>query len=172
MITIRQAVLEDAKDISFLGKKTFDQSFGHLFLDREDLITYLDVTFSYQKIKSSMSKSHNIYWLVLDQESPIGYAKLQLNSPSAFIKNNNISKLQKIYMLNGTSSKGIGGKLQQIIFDKAIEEGSQYLWLSVLKENERAVAFYHRNEYQIIGEHPFTIGKQRFDFWVMSKELF
>lgn len=171
MITIRRATLEDIKDISFLGKKTFDQSFGHLFVDRKDLINYLDTTFSHKKIRNSIGKPHNVYWLVVDQESAIGYAKLQLNSPSKFIKNRNVCKLQKIYMLKGTSSKGIGGKLQQMIFDKAVKEGYEYLWLSVLKENERAIAFYNRNEYQIVGEHPFTIGKQEFDFWVMCKDL-
>ncbi|MBP2832648.1 hypothetical protein J8281_10670 [Aquimarina sp. U1-2] len=49
MITIRQATLEDVKSISFLGKRTFDQSFGHLFKDRDDLIDYLDTTFSFKK---------------------------------------------------------------------------------------------------------------------------
>ncbi len=171
MITIREANINDAETISYLGKKTFDQSFGHLFVDRRDLIDYLNTIFLYAKIRSSIGKSHNLYWLVLDGESPIGYAKLQLKSPSVFIENKDVCKLQKIYMLKGTSSKGIGSKLQQIIFDKAKEEGSEYLWLSVLKENERAIAFYNRNAYQIVGEHPFTIGKQNFDFWVMSKTL-
>lgn len=171
MIKIRPAILEDATSIAFLGKKTFDQSFGHLFNDRGDLIDYLDTTFSHKKIASSIAKAHNVYWIVFDEVTPIGYAKLQLNSPCSFIDHDNACKLQKIYMLKGTSSKGIGSRLQQVIFTKAIEEGSKYLWLSVLKGNERATAFYNRNDYHIVGEHPFVIGKQKFDFWVMSKEL-
>ncbi|MBP2832647.1 GNAT family N-acetyltransferase [Aquimarina sp. U1-2] len=122
-------------------------------------------------MKSSIVKANNIFWIVIDGDSPIGYAILQLNASSSYITNKNVCKLQKIYMFKGTSSKGIGSKLQQIIFDKAKEEGSEYLWLSVLKENERAITFYHRNDYQIVGQHPFTIGKQEFDFWVMTKKL-
>ncbi|GAA4278834.1 GNAT family N-acetyltransferase [Aquimarina mytili] len=172
MINIRRAELGDAESISFLGKKTFDQSFGHLFNDRSDLIGYLDDTFSKIKIENSIAKYHNMYWYVHDNDMPVGYAKLQLNAPSEFIEGNTgVCKLQKIYFLKSYASQGIGGKLQNMIFDEAIEHGNTHLWLSALKENKRAVVFYERNNYKIVGEHPFTIGKQQFDFWVMSKKL-
>ncbi|MBQ0733201.1 GNAT family N-acetyltransferase [Aquimarina celericrescens] len=171
MITIKVATLDDAESISFLGKKTFDQSFGHLFHDRIDLTSYLNETFSYEKISNSISKTHNIYWIVYKGNLSVGYAKLKLNSSSKFIKSDKICKLQKIYLCRGTSSKGIGSVLQQIIFDKAIDQGNEHLWLSVLKQNKRAITFYDRNKYQIVGDHSFIIGKQKFDFWVMSKKL-
>ncbi len=172
MIRISRATIHDAKSISFLGKKTFDQSFGHLFHDRKDLIEYLDYTFSRTKIINSIQKPHNIYWLVLDDDLPIGYAKLQLNAQSEFIDTNTtVCKLQRIYFLKSYASQGIGNKLQQMIFDEAIRSGNTNLWLSALKDNERAIAFYERSDYEIVGEHPFTIGKQEFDFWVMNKKL-
>ncbi|MBQ4819182.1 GNAT family N-acetyltransferase [Aquimarina sp. MMG016] len=171
MISLSRAKIEDAENISYLGATTFDQSFGYLFRDREDIEGYLRKTFSLEKITQSIQKSHNIYWLVKEDDSPIGYAKLQLDSPSDFIKNDKTCKLQKLYMLKGTSSKGIGSRLQQLIFDKAIEEGQEYLWLSALKQNERAIAFYKRNDYLIVGEHPYSIGKEDFEFWVMGRKL-
>ncbi|RKM87672.1 N-acetyltransferase, partial [Aquimarina sp. BL5] len=66
---------------------------------------------------------------------------------------------------------GIGAQLNQLIFDKAISNNSEYIWLSVLKSNEKAVRFYERNLYTIVGEHSFNIGKEDFDFWVMSRKL-
>ncbi|MEW7291926.1 GNAT family N-acetyltransferase [Aquimarina sp. 2304DJ70-9] len=172
MINIRRVIEEDAKSISFLGKKTFDESFGHLFHDRKDLIAYLDHTFSVPKITKSIQKPNNVYWLVLDDDLPIGYAKLQLNAPSKFIDaNTTVCKLQRIYFLKSYASQGIGNKLQQMIFDEARGSGNTNLWLSALKDNERAIAFYERSDYEIVGEHPFSIGKQEFDFWVMSKRL-
>ncbi len=171
MIDIRLANIEDAESISFLGKKTFDQSFGYLFKDRKDLTDYFKRTFSVEKISGSISKPHNMYWLVLDGDLPIGYAKLQLNSSSEFIDCKNVCKLQKIYFLKNYVSRGIGGRLQSIIFEKAAEHQQQYLWLSVLKNNEGAINFYKNNDFQIVGEHPFSIGKENFEFWVMSSKL-
>ncbi|WP_299896243.1 N-acetyltransferase [uncultured Aquimarina sp.] len=103
-------------------------------------------------------------------EKPVGYAKIQLNARSEFIVSNNSCKLQKLYLLQDYLSKGIGGQLQQLILKKA-KESSDYIWLSVLKENTKAVAFYKRDNYKIVGEHPFSIGKENFEFWIMGRDL-
>ncbi len=171
MIDIRRATIDDARHVSNLGAITFDQSFGHLFHDKQGLKNYLETTFDLQKIQSSIQKSSNVYWLAVDNDIPVGYSKLQLNSPSEFVKGNNVCKLQKIYFLNSYVGKGIGSRLQQLVFDEAKINNCDYLWLSALKDNKAAVRFYERNNYNIAGEHPFIIGKQKFDFWVMSKEL-
>ncbi|WP_299311872.1 GNAT family N-acetyltransferase [uncultured Aquimarina sp.] len=168
---IRVATIDDVYEISFLGKKTFDQSFGDLFEDRKDLTDYLDRTFSVEKLKGSIINSHNVYWLPYYGNAVVGYAKIQLNSPSEFIESTKSCKLQKIYVLKEYLSQGIGAQLNQLIYDKAISNNSQYIWLSVLKSNEKAVRFYERNLYTITGEHLFSIGKEYFDFWVMSKKL-
>ena len=56
-IQIRIATEMDARDISYLGMTTFDQSFGHLFPDRKDLTGYFERTFSVEKIRSSIQKT-------------------------------------------------------------------------------------------------------------------
>ncbi|GAA0720496.1 hypothetical protein GCM10009430_20730 [Aquimarina litoralis] len=169
-ITIRIATIEDVEDISFLGKKTFDQSFGYLFKDKQDLSDYLERTFSLENLKTSIGKPHNIFWIVLYDDKPVGYAKIQLDTPSEFIASNKVCKLQKLYLMQDYLSKGIGGQLQQLILEKA-KESCDHIWLSVLKENTKALAFYQRDGYRIVGEHPFSIGKENFEFWVMSRDL-
>lgn len=170
-ISIRIATLEDVSNVAYLGKKTFGQSFGYLFNDSKDLTDYLDHTFSIEKLQKSIVKPSNIYWIVFYEDSAVGYAKIQLDAPSEFIPFSQVCKLQKLYILQEYGSNGIGARLHQLIFNKAITHYSQYIWLSVLKSNERATAFYKRDNYKIVGEHPFRIGKQDFDFWVMSKKL-
>ena len=171
MITIREAGIEDAQNITHLGATTFDQSFGHLFKDRNDLINYFESTFSLDKIRNSIAKKNNVYWMVLDKDKPVGYAKILLNTTSEFIEHFVVCKLQRIYFLADYNSKGIGSTLQQLITEKAIECQQKYMWLSVLKENEKAIRFYKKNNYKIVGEHPFSIGKENFEFWVMSTQL-
>ncbi|WP_298540430.1 GNAT family N-acetyltransferase [uncultured Aquimarina sp.] len=170
-VQIKIATIDDIEDISFLGQKTFDQSFGHLFKDRKDLTDYLESTFSVEKLRNSIVKTHNVYWIVFYEDNAVGYAKIQLDSPSEFIESPKTCKLQKIYILKEYLSIGIGAQLNQLIFDRAIGNNSEYIWLSVLKSNEKAVRFYERNSYTIVGEHPFSIGKEDFDFWVMSRKL-
>ncbi|MGB5821261.1 MAG: hypothetical protein WBG90_17385, partial [Saonia sp.] len=72
--TIRIAKTADAEYIALLGRITFRETFGHLFEDNNDLLPYLDRTFSVPKIRTSIGKPSNVYWIAFVNELPIGYA--------------------------------------------------------------------------------------------------
>lgn len=168
---IRQANKNDADVIALLGRVTFTETFGHLFSNKNDLSNYFDSTFSVDKIEHSLSKPNNVYWLAFVERLPVGYAKLKLISPTQFLPGKNVSQLQKIYVLKDFLSMKIGFHLQDLLLNKAKESGSNEIWLSVLKSNERAVNFYLKNEFKQIGDHNFQIGSENFDFIAMSKKL-
>ena len=170
-VLIRKATSRDAATIAFLGRTTFGETFGHLFRDPNDLIDYYERTFSEEKIGQSLLKDNNIYWLALVNELPVGYAKLKLQSSSQFLEHTDVCQLQKIYVLKDYLSLRIGLQLQQELIKAARESGSSYIWLSVLKENERAIQFYLKNGFDKIGDHDFSIGKEDFDFMAMASKL-
>ncbi|MFS4493224.1 N-acetyltransferase family protein [Maribacter sp. 2308TA10-17] len=171
MKQIRLAKIEDAKDIALLGRITFNETFGALFKDPEDLRTYLNQTFSVKKIASSLGKTNNVFWIAFVDGLPVGYAKLRLKSPTSFMKQENVSQLQKIYVLKDFLSMKIGKRLQEVLISEAAKNGSQEIWLSVLESNQRAIRFYEKNDFKTVGEHKFSIGKETFDFVAMSKQL-
>ena len=170
-VLIRRATSRDASTIAFLGRTTFGETFGHLFRDPNDLSEYYERTFSEQKIEHSLQKEHNIYWLAFVGDEPVGYAKLKLHSPSPFLGQADVCQLQKIYVLKDYLSLRIGLNLQQELMHAARASGSSYIWLSVLKDNERAIQFYLKNGFEKIGDHDFSIGKEDFDFMAMARKL-
>jgi hypothetical protein len=170
-LVIRRATLADANIISLLARITFDETFGHLFRQREDLLNYFDSTFSVQKIEKSIQKPHTFYWMAHYDKLPIGYAKLKLNSTNEFIKEEKSCQLQKIYILKDFISHKIGLHLQNKLIETAKKNNSNIIWLSVLKENSRAIHFYKKNEFKIIGAHDFQIGIENFNFNIMSKKI-
>ena len=171
MKEIRIAKKEDAALIALLGRTTFSQAFGTLFSDLEDLKTYLDTTFSVAKIENSLGKANNVYWIAFVNRLPVGYAKLKLDSPSAFLGAGRVSQLQKIYVLQNFLSMKIGRDLQDILLERARNRDSEHIWLSVYRGNTRAIAFYKKHGFNEIGSHEFAIGKQTFGFMAMSKQL-
>ncbi|WP_394750975.1 GNAT family N-acetyltransferase [Spongiimicrobium salis] len=170
-VDIRIANKDDVRFIALLGRVTFTETFGHLFRDKQDLFAYCDATFSVRKIDASMQKSDSVYWIAFKDQVAVGYAKLKLNSPSEFINSEKVCQLQKIYVLKAYLSLKIGFGLQNALFEKAKEKGFHSIWLSVLNSNERALSFYRKNGLQEIGQHDFQIGKEKFEFTVMSKSL-
>ena len=170
-LVIRKAKLEDAEFISLLARITFTETFGQYFRENQDLLDYYDKTFGVSKIRTSLNKDNNVFWIAFFDELPVGYAKLKKFSKSDFINSDSISQLQKIYVLKDFLSKKIGHKLQTEMFEEVIRLGNKFMWLSVLKSNERAISFYNKNGFTKISEHSFEIGQEHFDFIAMKKEF-
>ncbi len=166
MIQIRKATIDDAQHIALLGRITFTETFFEHFRDQKDLFQYYEKTFNVAKIRSSLKKENNLYWIALWNEIPIGYAKLKIQSESEFTLSKNASQLQKIYVLREFLDKKVGKLLMDELMNSFLKSDADCLWLSVLKSNERAVKFYHRNGFKHSGEHLFQIGKESFNFYV------
>lgn len=170
-MVIREAKKADAEYISLLARITFDETFGHLFKDRKVLLEYFNTTFSVQKIRESIQKENNVFWLAFMDDLPVGYSKLKINSSSEFLNLDNSSQLQKIYVLKDFLSTKIGFLLQEKLLEKAKILGSKNIWLSVLRENKRAINFYKKSNFIEIGKHQFQIGEYTFNFIAMNKIL-
>lgn len=170
-LIIRKATVADAEIVAILAQITFDETFGHHFRDRNDLINYFDTTFSVEKIRSSIEKENNVFWLALFDELPIGYAKLKKYSPISTIDDANCAQLQKIYLRKDYLNKQIGTPLQQAMFDETLKLGKKTIWLSVLKTNFRALKFYKKHGFEAVGEHLFSVGKETFDFHILVKSF-
>ena len=170
-IEIRMAKKEDAPFIALLGRTTFTETFGHFFGVQQDLIDYYNLTFSVQKIEDGIEKPDNVFWIAFANRLPVGYAKLKLNSHSDFIESQDVCQLQKIYVLKDFLSMKIGFGLQDALLKKAKGLSFGHVWLSVLHSNERAISFYKQSGFEQVGHHDFQIGKERFEFIAMSKQL-
>lgn len=171
MLNIRLATKSDAPMIALLGRITFNETFGHLFTDKNDLLVYHQRTFSVSKMESSLQKEANVFWVAFYDKLPVGYAKLKLDSHSPFLSSNKTCQLQKIYVLKDFLSKKIGLELQTALIDEARNRDFDTIWLSVLNTNTRAIAFYKKNDFAPIGTHDFQIGKEIFGFSAMAKKL-
>lgn len=171
MLKIKKSTINDARIISLLGRNTFNEAFGHLFRDENDILAYLDKTFSVSKIISSLQKEENVFWVAFWNNHPVGYAKLKLNSTSEFINSKNTCQLQKIYVLKDFLSMKIGLKLQNTLLKEARRRRFKLVWLSVWEGNGRAIRFYEKNNFKQVGNHNFDIGKEKFRFQVMVLDL-
>ena len=165
---IRRAIPEDAKLVALLGRITFRETFGHLFLDhRDELRAYLDTTFDVGKIGRSVCKPENAYWLAFVVGLPVGYAKLKQPSAPTDQGDQNAVQLQKIYILKEFLGQRLGAELLSHVLLEA-KRRAPMLWLDVLRENERAITFYKKHGFFAIDEQTYSIGSQRFLFHLMA----
>ena len=157
-IRIRKAEVKHAEFISLLARMTFTETFGHYFRDHQDLIDYYASTFSVAKIRSSLNKPNNVFWIAFSNDLPVGYAKLKIRSKFELIEEDDVSQLQKIYVLKDFLGKGIGKLLFEALQQECFLLKSKYLWLAVLFGNDNAIEFYQKNGFVAFDKHIFKLG--------------
>ncbi len=168
--TIRRATLLDAQTLSELGARTFAASFGSQNTP-EDLAEYLSRSFSRNQIAVELQNPRNIFMIVEVGNTAIGYAKLSENSPPEFVPGDRPLELARIYIEPARIGKGLGSALMQAAIDTARDLDRDTLWLGVWKDNPRAIAFYTRWGFTVVGEQKFILGSDVQDDYVLALRL-
>lgn len=171
MISIKKATQTDAPVIALLARVTFTESFGHYFRDKQDIFDYFEKKFSVEKMKSSLQKENNVFWIAYWNDLPIGFLKLKKYSPVESLGDKAVSQLQKIYLLKEFIGKRIGNELMKEAESYMLANNLRHMWLSVLIFNDIAIKFYTKNGFSQIGTQMYQIGKETFHYYVLYKQI-
>lgn len=171
MITIRKATVADAVHIALLGRITYTESHGKYIEKKKDLLKFYDEYYSVSKIREELKGKKNLFWIVIKDELPIGFAKLSLNISFKETSETNSCKLQRLYILNDFIGLKIGTDLQDIILKTAIDLKFKRIWLTAYYKNTKAIHFYKKYGFKEVGNINFFVGKTNYENLVFSKNL-
>lgn len=160
MITIRKATVSDYDLIAELGATTFIQAYQEK-VSRDDLNTFVSNTFNKDLLIEELSNSNIHYYLQYFNNKIAGYTKIVLNVPNANISAKNITKLDRLYLLKKYYGQQLGASLFTHICNVTKKLAQQGIWLYVWDENQRAVDFYSKNNFKIVGHHDFKVSETR-----------
>jgi len=169
-ISVRKATNEEAEAISKTGAQSFRDTFGWQFEHvLDELNAYVEKTYSVEKINNGLRNENNVFWLAFADDKPIGFAKLKKQSAYGQKEEERYSQLQKIYVLHEYLGTGAGKMLYTALEEEWGKLDSDFLWLLVEVNNERAIRFYERQAYLKKERSEFIIGSQTFAFELMEK---
>jgi diamine N-acetyltransferase len=158
MTSIVRARKEDAQLVSEIAKLTFTESHGSS-AKTEDISRYVTEKYSKDVIEEELGDVNNIYFILYHGKRPIGYSKIIFNTPYEGSQLKNITKLERLYLLKEFYNLKLGSKLFQFNADLSKSNDQAGMWLYVWKENIRAVDFYKRKGFFVIGSHDFKISE-------------
>ncbi len=168
---IRKAETSDAQTISTLGRSTFFAAHEGS-TPKEDMEEYLEQKFNIVAIEKELADQNNVFELLYSEEKVAGYSKIIYNTPCSLLPENvDICKMERLYISKEFYDKKLGFKLFGHNKELCLRNNQTGIWLTVWVENDRAVAFYDRLGFKIIGEVPFTVGKQQSPNYVMWLEF-
>ena len=78
------------------------------------------------------------------------------------------AELNRIYVVAELQGAGVAQALMQEAIANAAAAGADCLWLGVWEHNPKAMAFYRKFGFEVVGSHPFMLGHERQRDLIMS----
>jgi ribosomal protein S18 acetylase RimI-like enzyme len=79
--------------------------------------------------------------------------------------------LHRFYFDQAWVGRGLAQPLMAAVKAAAIRRGAAFLWLTVWERNPRAIAFYRKSGFGVVGSTTFEVGNDRQQDWVMTCPL-
>jgi ribosomal protein S18 acetylase RimI-like enzyme len=164
--TIKPAGPEHTAALALVGAATFLESFAGI-LAGKDIVAHCCGQNSPEIFGKYLAGGAQIWLAEADKGAPVGYAMLTASELPAAQAGD--IELKRIYTLSRFHGSGVGGALMQKIVGAA--NGYQRLLLGVYRHNERAIAFYHKQGFELVGTRQFNVGGTLYDDLVFAKPL-
>ena len=158
MASFERADKSQAHLLSEMAGLTFIESHGHS-AKPEDINNFITQKYNPEAFTAELINPQNNYYLVYYQNRLAGFSNIIYNLPYADCKLENIAKLERIYILKEFYDLKLGYHLFEFIRNLAVENNQKGIWLFVWKENERAIKFYKKNGFEVIGDFDFKISE-------------
>ena len=158
MTSIRRADENDAGLLSALAGITFIESHGHS-APAADVDAFKAKTYNENILKKELSDPKNIYHIMLHNDKSAGYSRINLDSPYEGSEIKNLAKLDRLYILMEIYDLHLGSALFGFILGFLKENNQKGVWLYTWKKNQRAIDFYERKGFVIIGSYDFKISE-------------
>jgi diamine N-acetyltransferase len=167
---IRQAEDRDAAALAELAERTFRDTFAHVNR-AEDIDLHCRNSYR-ESIQAAEIRDANRTILVCQvADSLIAYAQLRRGNPPPCVVATSPAEIQRLYVDAPWHGKGVARALMDSLLDTAVAGGADVAWLGVWEQNPRAIAFYAKSGFAVVGDHVFVVGADPQRDLVMAKRL-
>jgi ribosomal protein S18 acetylase RimI-like enzyme len=169
-VRIRRATIDDAGVLAAFARRTFDETFAAQN-DPGKLTAFLDSTYGAEQQREELEDPGWVTLFAEEDGELSGFVQVRDGPPPPCVATPAPLELGRLYVDRRWQGAGIAGALMEGAVAVAIERGARSLWLGVWEENPRAIAFYRRRGFDVVGEQVFTLGGDPQTDWVMVRLL-
>ncbi len=162
MVTITKPSPSDIPLLTEIARKSFLESHGHS-ASPVDIENYIASKFTESALENELSDEQNIFHLMHHNGRLVGYSKIILDFPSENIPEPHITKLERLYLLESFHGLRLGYQLFNLNVQISKQANQAGIWLFTWTENHRAITFYQRMGFQIVGKSNFKISDTHYN---------
>lgn len=167
---IRHAIPQDALCIGVLGMQVFLDTYATEGI-RCAIAKQALHAFAPESIAQLIEQPCTALVVAEVNNHLVGFAQIQLGTGHALIDTPNVAELQRLYIQERFTGQGIGVQLLQAAEQLAAHEGAAMLWATVWVGNERALGFYPRRGYAVLGAPTYTFQGESHENRLFGKAL-
>jgi ribosomal protein S18 acetylase RimI-like enzyme len=160
MASIRRAALSDAAALAVLAERTFRDAFADSN-DPVDMELHCQERFGEDVQTLEITDPLWITLLAEAEDELVGFAQVRRNAPIDCVAARRPTELHRIYVARTWHGRGVAQELMNEVMAVAEADGSDRIWLGVWEENRRALAFYRKYGFEVVGAQEFMFGTER-----------
>ena len=166
----RRATAADNTLLAELGAETFRDTFA---VDNtpENMAAYLAASFSPAKQAAELADPAERFLIAEVGNEVVGFARLKFEPAPEAVGGQRPMEISRFYARKAWIGQGIGARLMQACLDEAAAEGCDLVWLDVWQRNPRAIAFYQRWGFVVVGTATFVVGDDPQEDFLMARPL-
>ena len=180
-VRVRVATSDDAPTLTAFAKRTFTATYarggaGDVATSRpEDVDAYARASFTPERQRAELDDPAMVTFVAEDAGGTwAGYAQLRVRATADApappgCAGAHPRELARLYVASAWQGRGVAGTLMDAVHARAAAEpgGADPLWLAAYQANRRAVAFYRRRGFVVVGTTTFTMGRELQRDWLM-----
>lgn len=158
-LSIRMATAADAEMLTELAWRTFHDAFAPVN-SPENMEAYMSENFTLQKFSAQITDPRADFLIAEIEAAPVAFAKLYDGHVPDCVGGVAPIELERFYVDRQFHGQGIAQTLMQACFDRAGQSGHGTIYLGVWENNHRAIAFYRKCGFDVVGSHAFQLGDE------------
>jgi ribosomal protein S18 acetylase RimI-like enzyme len=169
-IALRRASPADATRLAAFAAAAFIDTFGPQNRP-EDMAAYVAEAFGEGPQLAELTDPQCTVFVAELAGDIVGYAMLRDGSHPSCVTDASAIEIARLYAGQRWIGSGIGALLMQRCLVEAASRGRRTIWLGVWERNVRAIGFYQRWHFSIVGSQPFQLGNDRQNDRVMARRV-
>ena len=158
-IAIRNGVLSDALVLSKVAARLFHQTYeGEM--PSKNLESYVAEDFCFDQQLAELQNLNVTTLLVENAGELVGYAQVRRKAIPVETDSNVTIELWRIYLDKFSQNLGIGKALLSKVGEVARSMPGDQIWLGVWEQNLKAISFYEKHGFCVVGSQKFNIGSE------------
>lgn len=170
LVVYRDAVADDADALAALGRKTFVDTFGHLY-PPDDLSAFCDEIYALPAQAALIAHPETQIRLALQGDEMIGYCQIGEFKLPFDPGGRRAMEIHRLYVLESAKGTGVAATLMDWALKRMRAREMQDAFLGVYQDNPRAQRFYMRHGFEIVGMYKFPVGRTIDDEFIMRRAL-